>query len=213
MTRQAPQQGPDAARKAYRGSQARAERGGNGRTHPLAAELHQPGRRCADALPLDLHTGRRNQGHGSERDHRRARRPLVDRAQEQDQGRAPSAGNTPSRSPGRPCRGRGTPAPGRGAQGLPVPLHGGRFGHVEQKSIGVAVHYRMPYCKTYPDLVRPRLTVTKWAPHDLRRTGRTMLAALGCPTEVAEAILGCRWRAACRRRYGPPCLPPPSALG
>lgn len=66
----------------------------------------------------------------------------------------------------------------------------GRLGHVEQKTIGVAVHYRMPYSKTYPDLVRPRLTVTKWAPHDLRRTGRTMLAALGCPTEVAEAILG-----------------------
>ena len=29
-----------------------------------------------------------------------------------------------------------------------------------------------------------------WAPHDLRRTGRTVLAALGCPAEVAEAILG-----------------------
>jgi len=208
MTRQAPQQGPDAARKAYRGSQARAERGGNGRTHPLAAELHQPGRRCADALPLDLHTGRRNQGHGSERDHRRARRPLVDRAQEQDQGRAPSAGNTPSRSPGRPCRGRGTPAPGRGAQGLPVPLHGGVSGTWSRSRSASR-------CTTACRTARPtRISfVPKWAPHDLRRTGRTMLAALGCPTEVGEAILGCRWRAACRRRYGPPCRPPPSALG
>lgn len=66
----------------------------------------------------------------------------------------------------------------------------GRYGFVEQKTIGVAVHYRMPYCKTYPDAVRARLPVTKWAPHDLRRTGRTMLGALGCPTEVGEAILG-----------------------
>lgn len=66
----------------------------------------------------------------------------------------------------------------------------GRYGFVEQKTIGVAVHYRMPYCKTYPELQRTRLRVTKWAPHDLRRTGRTMLAAMGCPTEVAEAILG-----------------------
>jgi integrase len=29
-----------------------------------------------------------------------------------------------------------------------------------------------------------------WTPHDLRRTVRTGLAKLGCPTEVAEAVLG-----------------------
>jgi integrase len=34
------------------------------------------------------------------------------------------------------------------------------------------------------------LPVTGWTPHNLRRTSRTMLAALGCPREVAEAILG-----------------------
>jgi integrase len=34
------------------------------------------------------------------------------------------------------------------------------------------------------------LPVTHWTPHNLRRTSRTMLAALGCPREVAEAILG-----------------------
>ena len=34
------------------------------------------------------------------------------------------------------------------------------------------------------------LPVTNWTPHNLRRTSRTMLAALGCPREVAEAILG-----------------------
>ena len=32
--------------------------------------------------------------------------------------------------------------------------------------------------------------VTHWAPHDLRRTARTLLAALGCPNEIAEAVLG-----------------------
>lgn len=34
------------------------------------------------------------------------------------------------------------------------------------------------------------LPVTGWTPHDLRRTGRTLLAGLGCSNEVAEAILG-----------------------
>jgi integrase len=34
------------------------------------------------------------------------------------------------------------------------------------------------------------LLVTHWSPHDLRRTGRTLLASLGCPNEVGEAILG-----------------------
>lgn len=60
----------------------------------------------------------------------------------------------------------------------------------QQKAVGVAVWSHMPYSETRPEWVRPRLPVTHWAPHDLRRTGRTMLAALGCPLEVAEAILG-----------------------
>lgn len=34
------------------------------------------------------------------------------------------------------------------------------------------------------------LPVANWTPHDLRRTSRTLLASLGCPQEVAEAILG-----------------------
>jgi integrase len=29
-----------------------------------------------------------------------------------------------------------------------------------------------------------------WTPHDLRRTVRTTLAALGCPDVVGEAVLG-----------------------
>jgi integrase len=52
------------------------------------------------------------------------------------------------------------------------------------------VHYLQPYSQTKPHHVRQRLRVTHWSPHDLRRTGRTMLAALGCPHEVGEAILG-----------------------
>lgn len=52
------------------------------------------------------------------------------------------------------------------------------------------VHYLQPYSKSRPNHVRKRLTVTHWSPHDLRRTGRTKLAALGCPHEVGEAILG-----------------------
>lgn len=52
------------------------------------------------------------------------------------------------------------------------------------------VHYLQPYSKTKPEHNRRRLTVTHWSPHDLRRTGRTILASMGCPHEVGEAILG-----------------------
>jgi integrase len=34
------------------------------------------------------------------------------------------------------------------------------------------------------------LPVTGWSPHDLRRTGRTLLASLGCRDEIAEAVIG-----------------------
>ena len=43
---------------------------------------------------------------------------------------------------------------------------------------------------TAPEYIRARLDVTNWAPHDLRRTSRTLLASMRCPQEVAEAILG-----------------------
>ncbi|OXI89101.1 alpha/beta hydrolase [Burkholderia sp. AU33423] len=65
-----------------------------------------------------------------------------------------------------------------------------RSGHMEQKVFGQAVHFHMPYSVTRPNQRRPRLPVTHWAPHDLRRTTRTMLAALGCPFEVGEVIIG-----------------------
>lgn len=34
------------------------------------------------------------------------------------------------------------------------------------------------------------IDIPPWTPHDLRRTVRTGLARLGCPSEVAEAVLG-----------------------
>ena len=73
---------------------------------------------------------------------------------------------------------------------FPSPRESTSGGHIQQKAAGVAVWSHMPYAETRPDWVRPRLTVGRWAPHDLRRTGRTMLSALGCPSEIAEAILG-----------------------
>lgn len=66
----------------------------------------------------------------------------------------------------------------------------GVTGHVMQKAIGVAVWSHMPYAQTRPDWKRPRLSVANWAPHDLRRTARTLLSSLGCPSDVGETILG-----------------------
>lgn len=66
----------------------------------------------------------------------------------------------------------------------------GALGHIEQKALGVATWMHQERCDTRPEWIRPRLPVAPFAPHDLRRTGRTLLAALGCPVEVAEAILG-----------------------
>lgn len=62
--------------------------------------------------------------------------------------------------------------------------------HVQQKVLGVAIHHHRTGAKTHPEIVRPRWPVQHFAAHDLRRTGRTELAKLGCPDAVAEAILG-----------------------
>lgn len=66
----------------------------------------------------------------------------------------------------------------------------GATGHVMQKALGVAVWSHMPYARTRPDWKRPRMNVVHWVPHDLRRTARTVLSFLGCPSDVGEAILG-----------------------
>ena len=62
--------------------------------------------------------------------------------------------------------------------------------HMEQKVLGVAVYWHRPDNDTRKDQPRPRWTIPHFAPHDLRRTGRTKLAELGCPDRVAEAIIG-----------------------
>lgn len=64
------------------------------------------------------------------------------------------------------------------------------LGHIEQKVIQTAVHFYQPYSRTRPQQLRPRLTVVRWAPHDLRRSCRTLLAKMGCDPDVAEAVLG-----------------------
>ena len=66
----------------------------------------------------------------------------------------------------------------------------GKAAHVEQKTVGVAVWWHMPSCALRPEQDRARWPVVGWAPHDLRRTVRTQLAAMGCPADVAESVLG-----------------------
>lgn len=61
---------------------------------------------------------------------------------------------------------------------------------IPQKSVQEIVWAHQPYSLGLGQTLRPELPVSHWAPHDLRRTSRTMLAALGCPREVAEAVLG-----------------------
>jgi integrase len=61
---------------------------------------------------------------------------------------------------------------------------------IEQKVIQGGVYYHQPYSKTRSASERPRLAVTHWSPHDLRRSVRTLLASMGCPAEVAESVLG-----------------------
>lgn len=69
------------------------------------------------------------------------------------------------------------------------PSHG-RSGHIEQKAVVTAVWSHRPACQAHPEWERPRFKLDDWAAHDLRRTARTLLAALGCPLEIAEALLG-----------------------
>lgn len=73
---------------------------------------------------------------------------------------------------------------------FPSTSRAGEVRHQEQTYMQVKVNYYQPYCKSRPDHVRERLLVTHWSPHDLRRTGRTLLASLGCPNEIGESILG-----------------------
>lgn len=61
-----------------------------------------------------------------------------------------------------------------------------------QHDFSTYIFHMQPYSprvmnRTGEGLVLP---VTHWSPHDLRRTARTLLASLGCPNEVGEAIVG-----------------------
>lgn len=68
---------------------------------------------------------------------------------------------------------------------------GSAFPHVEQKVLGVAIWASRPGTKgRVGSNGGLKLEIESWAPHDLRRTVRTTLAALGCPDGVAEAVLG-----------------------
>ena len=62
--------------------------------------------------------------------------------------------------------------------------------HTIQKTIQEMIYRCQPYGNVKNPYHTPKLTVTHCACHDLRRTVRTMLARLGCPHEVAEAIIG-----------------------
>ncbi len=73
---------------------------------------------------------------------------------------------------------------------FPSKLPSAKAPHYQQKALGVAVYWHMPYCQIHPKRDRPRLPVANWAPHDLRRTTRTLLSSIGCPGEVAEAVIG-----------------------
>ncbi|MDO9277672.1 MAG: integrase arm-type DNA-binding domain-containing protein [Polaromonas sp.] len=73
---------------------------------------------------------------------------------------------------------------------FPSRSHAGVIGHQKQAYMNTKTNYYQPYGRARPDHIRTRLTVTHWSPHDLRRTGRTLLASIGCPKEIGELILG-----------------------
>jgi len=63
---------------------------------------------------------------------------------------------------------------------------------IEQKVLGVEVYAHAGRSKAAAYAQKRVCPVRDWAPHDLRRTARTLLAELGCPFEVGEAILAHR---------------------
>ncbi len=63
----------------------------------------------------------------------------------------------------------------------------------KQANLSAAVYREQPYSRHVRDRQSERdddMPVTHWSPHNLRRTGRTLLASLGCPNEIGEAIIG-----------------------
>ena len=52
------------------------------------------------------------------------------------------------------------------------------------------IYDQQPYSPKAARREGPAMPVTNWTPHNLRRTGRTALASIGCPGEIAEEIIG-----------------------
>lgn len=63
---------------------------------------------------------------------------------------------------------------------------------IDQKVLGVDVYAASGRSTAATYKSRKVCPVKDWAPHDLRRTARTLLSDLGCPYEVGEAILAHR---------------------
>lgn len=63
-----------------------------------------------------------------------------------------------------------------------------RGGAYTQKAFGTAVYDLMPGSAKLRG--RPAWPVAGWSAHRLRATARTLLAGLGCPRDVGEAIIG-----------------------
>ena len=60
---------------------------------------------------------------------------------------------------------------------------------IDQKVLGVEVYACSGRSEAKAYQARKVCPVSAWAPHDLRRTARTLLAELGCPHEIGEAML------------------------
>ena len=71
-----------------------------------------------------------------------------------------------------------------------LPL-GQMFEGYSQHFFSTYIYDLQPYSiKSQARPQRLTMPVTHWTPHDLRRTSRTLLAGLGCPNEIGEALLG-----------------------
>jgi integrase len=74
--------------------------------------------------------------------------------------------------------------------GFLFPSRGRQQDHVSQCTIASGLVAHHVYSRIRPQTPRGRFQVANWSAHDLRRTVRTHLAAMGCPDKVAENMLG-----------------------
>jgi integrase len=69
-------------------------------------------------------------------------------------------------------------------------VDGDMWGGYNQKAFSTLVYDLMPTSRKSASRPEAAWPVVGWTPHRLRATTRTLLAGLGCPHEVGEAILG-----------------------